>query len=77
MKQLILDYTPYCTRAAIVENGKLEDFSVERAHFRGIVGNIYKGKVGNVICGMQAAFVYIVDERDGFLYTGVSLVVCR
>ncbi len=77
MKQLILDYTPYCTRAAIVENGKLEDFSVERAHFRGIVGNIYKGKVENVICGMQAAFVNIGEERNGFLYTGDSLVDSR
>ena len=77
MKQLILDYTPYCTRAAIVENGKLEDFSVERAHFRGVVGNIYKGKVENVICGMQAAFVNIGEERNGFLYTGDSLVSSR
>lgn len=66
MKQLILDYTPYCTRAAVVEDGNLEDFSVERANFRGIVGNIYKGKVENVICGMQAAFVNIGEERNGF-----------
>lgn len=77
MKQLILDYTPYCTRAAVVEDGNLEDFSVERANFRGIVGNIYKGKVENVICGMQAAFVNIGEERNGFLYTGDSLVDSR
>ena len=67
MKQLILDYTPYCTRAAIVDDGILLDFSVERANFRGIVGNIYKGKVENVIGGMQAAFVNICEERNGFL----------
>lgn len=77
MKQLILDYTPYCTRAAVVDDGNLEDFSVERANFRGIVGNIYKGKVENVICGMQAAFVNIGEERNGFLYTGDSLVDSR
>lgn len=77
MKQLILDYTPYCTRAAVVDDGNLEIFSVERANFRGIVGNIYKGKVENVICGMQAAFVNIGEERNGFLYTGDSLVDSR
>lgn len=77
MKQLILDYTPYCTRAAIVDDGKLLDFSVERANFRGIVGNIYKGKVENVIGGMQAAFVNIGEERNGFLFTGDSLVDSR
>ena len=77
MKQLILDYTPYCTRAAIVDDGILLDFSVERANFRGIVGNIYKGKVENVIGGMQAAFVNIGEERNGFLFTGDSLVDSR
>ena len=77
MKQLILDYTPYCTRAAIVDDGKLIDFSVERANFRGIVGNIYKGKVENVIGGIQAAFVNIGEEKNGFLYTGDSLVDSR
>lgn len=77
MKQLILDYTPYCTRVAVVEDGKLCDFSVERANYRGIVGNIYKGKVENVLGGMQAAFVNIGRERNGFLYTGDSLVDSR
>lgn len=77
MKQLILDYTPYCTRVALVENGEMKDFSVERASVRGIVGNIYKGKVENVVGGMQAAFVNIGEDRNGFLYVGDSLVDSR
>ena len=74
MKQLLLDYTPSCTRAALVENGELIEFSIEKAASRGIVGNIYKGKVENVLSGMEAAFVNIGLERNGFLYVGESLV---
>ncbi len=74
MKQLLLDYTPYCTRAALVEDGELIDFGVEKASVRGIVGNIYKGKVENMLSGMKAAFVNIGLERNGFLYVGDSLV---
>ena len=74
MKQLILDYTPYCTRGALVENGELLEFSVEMTSVRGIVGNIYKGKVENVLGGMKAAFVNIGLERNGFLYVGDTLV---
>lgn len=74
MKQLILDYTPYCTRVALAENGELVEFSVETTSVRGIVGNIYKGRVENVLGGMKAAFVNIGLERNGFLYVGDSLV---
>ncbi len=74
MKQLILDYTPYCTRAAYVEDGELLEFHVEKTSVRGLVGNVYKGKVENVLGGMKAAFVNIGLERNGFLYVGDSLV---
>ncbi|MBQ3755188.1 MAG: Rne/Rng family ribonuclease [Clostridia bacterium] len=74
MKQLLLDYTPYCTRAALVEDGELIEFSIEKNAAKGIVGNIYKGKVENVLSGMEAAFVNIGLERNGFLYVGESLV---
>lgn len=69
-EKLIIDYTPFCTRAALVEDGEVIDFSVERSSGKGLVGNIYKGKVENVIGGMQACFVNIGQERNGFLYTG-------
>lgn len=74
MKQIVLDYTPFCTRAAYVEDGELLEFSVEKTSVRGLVGNIYKGKVENVLGGMKAAFVNIGLERNGFLYVGDSLV---
>ncbi|MDE7372831.1 MAG: ribonuclease E/G, partial [Clostridia bacterium] len=74
MRQLILDYTPYCTRVALVEDGELIEFSVEMTSVRGIVGNVYKGRVENVLSGMKAAFVNIGLERNGFLYVGDSLV---
>jgi len=74
VKQLILDYTPYCTRVALVENGELVEFSVEKTGVRGIVGNIYKGRVENVLGGMKAAFVNIGLDRNGFLYVGDSLI---
>ncbi len=53
------------------------DYAVERASVRGIVGNIYKGKVENLLSGMKAAFVNIGLERNGFLYVGDSLVDSR
>lgn len=74
MKQLILDYTPYCTRAALVDNGEMIDFYYEMTSVRGLVGNIYKGRVENVLSGMKAAFVNIGLERNGFLYVGDSRV---
>jgi len=74
VKQLILDCTPFCTRTALVEDGELLEFFVEMTGARGIVGNIYKGRVKNVLSGMKAAFVDIGLERNGFLYFGESLV---
>lgn len=59
---------------ALAEDGVLIEFSVERATVRGLVGNIYKGKVENVLSGMKAAFVNIGLGRNGFLYVGESLV---
>ncbi len=74
MKDIIIDYTPGIIRAALVEDKVLEEFSVEHASRVGIVGNIYKGKVENVLSGMKAAFVNIGLEKNGFLQMGESLV---
>jgi len=74
MKQLFLDYIPYATRVALVEDGQVIEYSVERTSFRGIVGNIYKGKVKNTVSGMNASFVDIGLPRNGFLQMGESLV---
>src|SRR6266851_3439630 len=56
------------TRVALVENGHIAEFYLERKKDKGIVGNIYKGKVVRVLPGMQAAFVDIGEEKAAFLY---------
>jgi ribonuclease G len=56
------------TRVAVIENDRLAELYLERPKQRGIVGNIYKGKVVRVLPGMQAAFVDIGLERAAFLY---------
>lgn len=66
--ELIINVTPAETRVALVENGILQEVHVERQARRGIVGNIYKGKVSRVLPGMQAAFIDIGGERAAFLH---------
>ena len=58
-EEILINITPQETRVAIVENGALQEVSIERQRSRGIVGNIYKGKVNRVLPGMEAAFVDI------------------
>ncbi|MBD3609122.1 MAG: ribonuclease G [Gammaproteobacteria bacterium] len=67
-EELLINVTPRETRIAIVENGVLQEVQIERANRRGLVGNIYKGKVSRVLPGMQAAFVEIGLERTAFLH---------
>src|SRR6516165_2124981 len=56
------------TRVALIENGQLAELYIERRRERGIVGNIYKGRVRRVLPGMQAAFVDIGTDKAAFLY---------
>src|ERR671938_1305764 len=58
------------TRVALVESGTSHEFYLERKREKGIVGNIYKGRVVRVLPGMQAAFVDIGLEKAAFLYVG-------
>jgi ribonuclease G len=58
------------TRVALVESGSIHEFYLERKREKGIVGNIYKGRVVRVLPGMQAAFVDIGLEKAAFLYVG-------
>src|SRR3954471_24390657 len=58
------------TRVALIEKGQLVELYIERRRERGIVGNIYKGRVKRVLPGMQAAFVDIGVEKAAFLYVG-------
>jgi len=67
-KEMIVSSTPHETRVAILEDDLVAEIFVEREHQRGVVGNIYKGRVSKVLPGMQSAFVDIGLERDAFLY---------
>ncbi|HEY7166427.1 MAG TPA: Rne/Rng family ribonuclease [Candidatus Binatia bacterium] len=69
MKQeIIINSTPQESRIAIIEDGLLAEFLIERKEEMGIAGNIYKGKVVRVLPGMQAAFVDIGMEKAAFLH---------
>lgn len=66
--EILVNCGPTETRAALVENGVLQEVYIERTRSKGFVGNIYKGKVVRVLPGMQAAFVDIGQERAGFIH---------
>ena len=66
--EILINVTPQETRVAVVENGVLQELWIERTRKRGIVGNIYKGRVGRVLPGMEAAFVEIGLDRAAFLH---------
>ena len=66
--ELIINATPQETRVALLEDRVLAEIYIERTKDRGIVGNIYKGKVVKVLPGMQAAFVDVGLEKAAFLY---------
>ena len=68
-EEILINVTPQETRVAVVENGVLQEVHVERTHKRGLVGNIFKGRVSRVLPGMQASFIDIGLERTGFLHT--------
>ena len=66
--EILINVTPSETRAVLVDNGVLQEVFIERAEYRGLVGNIYKGRVCRVLPGMQAAFVEIGLTRAAFLH---------
>ena len=66
--EIQINVTPREVRAALVENGVLQEVLIERARRRGLISNIYRGKVSRVLPGMQAAFVEIGLERTAFLH---------
>ena len=67
-EEILVNVTPRETRVAVVENGMLQELHLERGWSRGVVGNIYKGRVQRVMPGMQAAFVEIGLDRAAFLH---------
>jgi Rne/Rng family ribonuclease len=67
-KEMIISSTRHETRVAILEDDQVVELFIEREQSRGVVGNIYKGRVSKVLPGMQSAFVDLGLERDAFLY---------
>ncbi len=67
-KEMIISTSGHETMAAILEDDEVVEIFVERDQSRGVAGNIYKGRVSKVLPGMQAAFVNLGLEREGFLY---------
>jgi ribonuclease G len=67
-KEMIISSTGHETRVAILEDDLVAEIFVERERHRGVVGNVYKGRVSKVLPGMQSSFIDIGLERDGFLY---------
>jgi len=68
VKEILVNVGPVEKRIAFVENGKLVDFTMERKGLEHYVGNIYKGKVSSIVRGIEAAFVEIGLEKNGFLH---------
>lgn len=67
-KEILINITPQETRVAILENGMVHEIYIERSRSKGLVGNIYKGKVARVLPGMEAAFIDAGLERAAFLH---------
>src|SRR5918995_2589075 len=67
-KEMIISSSGHETRVAILEDDQVAEIFIERERQRGVVGNLYKGRVSKVLPGMQSAFVDLGLERDGFLY---------
>src|SRR5210317_1605838 len=67
-EEILINVSPTETRVALVENGMLQEVSLERHSHIGYLGNIYKGIVSRVLPGMQAACIYIGLDRTAFLH---------
>lgn len=68
MKEFIINVTSLENRIALLEDKRLAELTIERQENKSIVGNIYKGRVDSIIPGIQAAFIDIGFEKNGFLY---------
>ncbi len=67
-QDILINWSPQETRVAVVEHGAVQELHVERSLERGLVGNVYLGKVARVLPGMQSAFIDIGLERAAFLH---------
>jgi len=69
-QDILINWSPQETRVAVIEHGALQELQVERSLERGLVGNVYLGKVARVLPGMQSAFIDIGLDKAAFLHVG-------
>jgi len=67
-EEILINFTPQETRVALIQQGEVQEFQVERSQSRGFVGNIYLGKVSRVLPGMQSAFIDIGLDKSAFMH---------
>src|SRR3954463_9030812 len=67
-QDILVNWSPQETRVAVIESGAVQELHVERTLERGLVGNVYLGKVARVLPGMQSAFIDMGLERAAFLH---------
>ncbi|MDW5298622.1 MAG: Rne/Rng family ribonuclease [Sedimentibacter sp.] len=68
MKQVIINNSIFFDQVAILQDGRLQDYMNEEKDYKSVVGNIYKGKVMNILPGMEAAFVDIGLDKNAYLF---------
>ncbi len=67
-EEILINFTPQETRVALIAQGEVQEFQVERSQSRGFVGNVYLGKVSRVLPGMQSAFIDIGLDKSAFMH---------
>ncbi|MEX0941372.1 MAG: S1 RNA-binding domain-containing protein, partial [Pseudomonadales bacterium] len=67
-EEIVISVSSHETRVAVVVQGLLQEIFIERFHTRGILGNVYKGKVVRILPGMQSAFIDIGQARTAFVH---------
>src|SRR5689334_24756787 len=76
-EEILINVTPQETRVAVIEHGVTHELHIERASARGLVGNIYMGRVIRGRPGMQSAFIDIGGERAAFLHVADIWGICQ
>ena len=67
-EEILVNVTPQETRVTVMQQGVVQELHIERSSSRGLVGNIYLGRVARVLPGMQSAFIDIGLDRAAFLH---------
>ena len=67
-EEILINFTPQETRVAVMQQGVVQELHIERTASRGLVGNVYLGRIVRILPGMQSAFIEIGLERTAFLH---------